>query len=58
MDFKVEICVDSLESARNAVDGGADRIELCSALSEAGLTASVGLFHGVMKIVRFFNYFH
>ncbi|XP_076651065.1 copper homeostasis protein cutC homolog [Halictus rubicundus] len=46
----MEICVDSLESARNAINGGAKRLEVCAALSEGGLTPTPGL---VKKIKSF-----
>jgi len=39
----LEVCCGNLASVAAAVEGGAERIELCSALSLDGLTPSVGM---------------
>ena len=48
----MEVCVDNIESLVNALDGGASRIELCSALSEGGLTPSIGFLKHAKSITR------
>lgn len=47
----LEVCVDSLESAVNAICGGADELELCSTLHVGGLTPSPGLVKEVLRMV-------
>ena len=50
--MKFEICCDTLQSALNAQEAGADRVELCSALSLGGVTPSYGLIEQARKRLR------
>jgi len=47
----VEIAVQDIAGAREALAAGADRLELCQALAVGGLTPSLGLLEGVLGAV-------
>lgn len=42
MNYIIEIATTDFTTTKSAVEGGADRIELCAALTEGGTTASFG----------------
>lgn len=46
---KIEVCCGSLHDAIEAYEGGAERIELCSALEIGGITPSFGLVKAVQS---------
>lgn len=48
-DYILEVCVDSVESAKAAVRGGADRLELCANLVIGGTTPGVSQFKQIRK---------
>lgn len=49
---KVEVCCDTLQSALNAQQAGAHRVELCSAYSLGGITPSYGLIEQARKRLK------
>lgn len=46
----LEICAGDIDSVYAAARGGADRVELCCALSEGGLTPSVGMIEEALAV--------
>ena len=42
--------MDSIRSARAAIDGGADRLEVCTCMPAGGLTPSIGLLRGIRDL--------
>lgn len=49
MRKRLEVCVDSVESARIAQEGGADRLEVCSNLVIGGTTCGVSQFKQIRR---------
>lgn len=50
--MRIEICAGNIDSAINAQNGGAHRIELCAELSVGGITPSFGVIKEIIKLVQ------
>ncbi|CAB5393690.1 unnamed protein product [Rhizophagus irregularis] len=49
---KFEVCIDSVQSAVNAENGKASRVELCSNLVEGGTTPSSGMIAAILERIK------
>jgi len=50
--YKIEVCLETVESVIRAEEGGADRVEFCSDLFEGGLTPTLGAFKIAKRICK------
>lgn len=50
--IRIEVCLDSVESAMYAQDAGADRVELCDNLFEGGTTPSAGAIRIARRVLQ------
>lgn len=48
----IEVCVEGVDGAVAAAEGGADRVELCASLIEGGITPSLGTVRAAVAAVR------
>lgn len=46
----LEVCAGDIDSVIAAAQGGASRVELCSALGEGGMTPSIGFIRSALKV--------
>lgn len=52
MEYQIEICANSAESAVEAQRGGATRVELCTGMPEGGTTPSVGTIKAARRLLN------
>lgn len=51
MEYQIEICANSAESAAEAQRGGAARVELCAGMPEGGTTPSAGTIKAARRLL-------